>query len=286
MRFPFPLAVFGSVAEIERTTSGPIADWWDFGGIAAQIRKNEMYPIRGGGSEPFLIYKNLRGQEQAFIDLIENPEIVHYCLDKLFDLAYETSARIFEAIPGRVMISYVAEDMGGQTDLMISVRHIREFLLPGMKRMIDLAHQAGAYVFHHNDGSCRRIIPELIDARHRSAQPAPMALSGHGAGAAQTRFRRDSRPPRRHGQPVHASVRDRSTRSGRKSMDNLRILGAGGGYILAPCHNIQAITPPENVVAMYETAHENGWAGSYGRDRLPRVLNSGVSRFHEALKRS
>jgi uroporphyrinogen decarboxylase len=35
--------------------------------------------------------------------------------------------------------------------------------------------------------------------------------------------------------------------------DNLRILGAGGGYILAPCHNIQPVTPVQNVLAMYET---------------------------------
>ena len=42
-------------------------------------------------------------------------------------------------------------------------------------------------------------------------------------------------------------------------MDNLRILGAGGGYILAPCHNIQAVSPAENIVAMYETAYEYGW---------------------------
>jgi uroporphyrinogen decarboxylase len=40
--------------------------------------------------------------------------------------------------------------------------------------------------------------------------------------------------------------------------DNLAILGAGGGYILAPCHNIQSITPPENVVAMYETCYQLG----------------------------
>jgi len=44
----------------------------------------------------------------------------------------------------------------------------------------------------------------------------------------------------------------------REVEDNLRILGAGGGYILAPCHNIQANTPPENVVAMYETAYDLG----------------------------
>ncbi|GAB4456420.1 MAG: hypothetical protein Kow00120_25730 [Anaerolineae bacterium] len=41
--------------------------------------------------------------------------------------------------------------------------------------------------------------------------------------------------------------------------DNLRILGEGGGYILAPCHNIQANTPPENIVALYETGYAEGW---------------------------
>ena len=39
-------------------------------------------------------------------------------------------------------------------------------------------------------------------------------------------------------------------------LDNLRILGAGGGYILAPCHNIQAVSPVENIVAMMDAVHE------------------------------
>jgi uroporphyrinogen decarboxylase len=30
------------------------------------------------------------------------------------------------------------------------------------------------------------------------------------------------------------------------------------GYILAPCHNIQANTPIENIVAMYDEAHHSG----------------------------
>jgi len=45
----------------------------------------------------------------------------------------------------------------------------------------------------------------------------------------------------------------------REVLDNLRILGQGGGYILAPCHNIQPLTPPENVVAMYAACYESGW---------------------------
>jgi uroporphyrinogen decarboxylase len=41
-------------------------------------------------------------------------------------------------------------------------------------------------------------------------------------------------------------------------IDNMRILGDGGGYILGPCHNIQAVSPPGNIVAMYDTAYECG----------------------------
>ena len=40
--------------------------------------------------------------------------------------------------------------------------------------------------------------------------------------------------------------------------DNLRILGRDGGYILAPCHNIQPITPIENILAMYDEGYKRG----------------------------
>ena len=88
---------------------------------------------------------------------------IYYCLDKLFDLAYQNTLRIYEQIPDKVMLSYVAEDLGGQEGLMFSRDHIREFLLPGMKRIVDLAHSAGAYVFHHNDGAIRDVIPDMVD---------------------------------------------------------------------------------------------------------------------------
>ena len=32
----------------------------------------------------------------------------------------------------------------------------------------------------------------------------------------------------------------------------VEVLGKGGGYVFAPCHNIQAGTPAENVIAMYD----------------------------------
>jgi len=212
----------------------------------------------GGGSEPFLVYKYLRGDEQAFIDLIENPEIVHYCLDRLFGLAYENTQRIYEQIPGKVTITYVAEDLGGQEDLMFSPTQIREFLIPRMKRMIDLTHQAGAFVFHHNDGAIRKIIPDIIEAGIDVLNPIQWRCKGMEREA----FKKDfGEKLIFHGgmdnQKIlpFGSVEDVK----RETIDNLRILGEGGGYILAPCHNIQSVTRPENVVAMYETGYETGW---------------------------
>jgi len=95
-----PLAGFRSIGEVERNYAWPSPDWWDYGDIPDQIRGNEMYPIQGGGSEPYLIYKELRGDEQALVDFIENPEIAHYLLDKLFDLAYEDTRRTLEQARG------------------------------------------------------------------------------------------------------------------------------------------------------------------------------------------
>jgi uroporphyrinogen decarboxylase len=40
----------------------------------------------------------------------------------------------------------------------------------------------------------------------------------------------------------------------REVEQRITVLGKNGGYILGPSHAIQAGTPPENVVAMFDTA--------------------------------
>jgi len=253
-----PLAKYTSVEEIERNYRWPNPDWWDYSHIAKEIVGHEDLPVKGGGSEPFLKYCQLRGLEQGFIDLVENPEIVHYCLDKLFDLAYINTQRIYEQIPGKVLVSYIAEDMGSQEGLLFSPKQIHTFLLPRMKRMMDLAHQAGAFVFHHSDGAVRPIIPDMIGAGIDVLNP----IQWRCRGMEREGLKRDF------GDKLvfHGAVDNQQTLAfgtvddvRQEVMDNLRILGAGGGYIIAPCHNIQAVSPPENVVAMYDTGYHEGW---------------------------
>ena len=253
-----PLAQYKSVAEIEANYQWPNRDWWDYSGIPEQVRGKEELVIRGGGSEPYATYKWLRGVEQGYLDLIDNPEMVHYCLDKLYGLCYENTRRTYEMAPGKIIWTWVAEDVGSQEGLIVSLKHIEEFFLPHMKRMIDLVHQGGGYVFHHSDGSPRKNIPNMIRIGIDVLDPVQWRCKGmereglardfgdrlvfHGAMDNQFTM-------------VRGSVADVR----REAQENIRILGARGNYILGPCHNIQVVSPPENIVAMYEAGYEYGW---------------------------
>lgn len=253
-----PLAQYNTVEEIERNYTWPTVDWFDYSEVRKQIKGKEQYPIQAGGSEPFLLYKNLRGMEQAYMDLALNPEMVHYCLDKLFDFCYQNTERLYAQLPGQVTLSYVAEDMGGQDRLLFSPKMIRTFLLPRMKRIVDLAHSAGVYVFHHNDGSIRDVLPDLIGIGIDLLNPIQWRCKGMG----RAELKRDF------GDQVifHGGMDNQQTLPfgtvadvEREVLENIELLGKGGGYILAPCHNLQVVSPAENIVAMYRTGYQHGW---------------------------
>lgn len=253
-----PLSSFSSIEEIESHYTWPAVDWYDYSPIPRQIEGKERYPVKGGGSEPFLRYCQLRGIDQAFVDLALDREMVSYCLDRLFALCREDTCRIFEQIPGKVDLCYVAEDFGSQERLLMAPAVIRTLFVPRMKKMIDLAHSAGAAVFFHSDGAVREIIPDMIEAGIDILNP----IQWRCAGMDRAGLKRDFG-----GKVVfHGGVDNQETLpfNSREAvrdevLANIEILGKEGGYILAPCHNIQPNTPPENVAALYETGYANGW---------------------------
>ena len=126
-----------------------------------------------------------------------------------------------------------------------------------MKRIMDLVHSAGATVFTHSDGAVRPIIPDLIEIGMDVLNPIQWRCKGMEREGLKRDF----------GDRVifHGGVDNQHTipfgtveEVRREVRDNLRILGEGGGYILAPCHNIQSVGPAENVVAMYEEGYACG----------------------------
>jgi uroporphyrinogen decarboxylase len=255
-----PLSEFNSIKEIDKNYTWPSPDWWDTSSVAEQVESNRDWPLRVGGSEPMLTFKQLRGEAQAMMDLVLNPDIVHYCLGKLFDLAYEQTRRLFEALPNgaKPTFTYVAEDLGSQKNLMYSPKHIKEYLFPGMKRMIDLAHEAGAAVFHHDDGNITEILPDLVELGIDILNPIQWRADGMDRQWLKDEFGKqlvfhgalDNQQTLPFGTPQ--DVRD-------EVVENISILGKNGGFILAPCHNIQPNTSLENILAMYETGFEEGF---------------------------
>ncbi|MEW6249461.1 MAG: uroporphyrinogen decarboxylase family protein [Planctomycetota bacterium] len=247
-----PLAECRTIADIERMYTWPSPDWFDYAGLPARLHGRADYPVGAGHCEPFLVYCELRGLELAFKDLVARPAMVEHCLARLFDFEYQRNVRIYEALRGRVDVSYVAEDFGAQDRLLFSPQMIRRYFLPGMQRMVDLAHQAGAKVMTHSDGAIRPIIPDLVAMGVDILNPIQWRCAGMDRAALQRDFGAqlifhggvDNQQTLAFGTPADVE---------REVLDNVRLLGARGNYILAPCHNIQAITPPENVMALYET---------------------------------
>ncbi len=252
-----PLAEYESVEQIEANYRWPDPDWWDYSAIPEQLVGHEDEVLRGGHCEPYATYKWLRGVARGYMDLVDNPEMVHYCLDKLYDLCYHNMQRIYDAIPGKVIWSWVAEDYGSQEGLIISLGHIEEFFLPRMQRIIELVHSAGAFAFHHSDGACRENLPNMIGIGIDVLDPVQWRARGMEREALKRDF--GDRLVFHGAMDNQHTLAFGSVEEVRQEVaDNIRILGAGGGYILGPCHNLQAISPPENIVAMYDTAYEIG----------------------------
>ncbi len=253
-----PLQEAKTIEDLERY-NWPTADWFDCSNMraAAQEARKEKV-LMCGYMAPFYAHNYLRGLEQSLIDPLLDSELTHHFLDRLCDFIYEHHRRMFEACEGLIDVAQVTDDYGSQTGPLISLHVFREFYKPHLQRFIRLCKDFGIKVFHHDDGSMRAFLPDLVEMGIDILNPIQWICPGMDMVELKSEFG------------------DRISFHG--AVENQRILpfgtpeevraevrhcidafaSDGTGYILAPCHNIQANTPVENVIAMYEEAHQYG----------------------------
>ncbi len=213
--------------------------------------------VRSGEYEPFLLYCALRGMELAMMDLLVDQEFVDTALEHIFQYYYTVNQRTFELGKGRIDITYVAEDLGGQTALLFGVPEIRRFILPRQKKMADLARSFGIHVFYHTDGAARSIIPDLLDVTGiEILNPIQWRCPGMEREGLVRDFGKrvifHGAVDNQHTLPFGSVEEVRS-----EVLDNIRLF-SGARWICAPCHNLQPVTPTVNILTMYETVHEHG----------------------------
>ena len=190
-------------------------------------------------------------------DLALRPEIADAILGHVFDFHYEHHRRLFEAGRGRIDLTWVAEDLGSQTGPLMSLAMYRRFLLPNQIKMAELARSNGVHVMYHTDGAARMFLPDLIDrVGIEILNPIQWRCPGMDRKKLVAEF----------GDQIifHGSIDNQQTlpfgtvddvvREVRESIDSYR----NARWICAPCHNLQPVSPTENIVAMYEAVHEFG----------------------------
>jgi uroporphyrinogen decarboxylase len=196
----------------------------------------------------------LRGLEQSLVDPLEKPEFTHFLIQKISGFFTEYHRRCFEAARGLAQLTQVTDDYGSQAGLLISPRLFDQFYREPVQRGIDLAKEYGLYVFHHDDGDMRRLLPRLVDMGIDLLNPIQWRCGNWDLSALKSEF----------GDKIcfHSAVDNQYTlpfgtpEEVREEVRMLkRTLGRDGtGLIIAPCHNLQPVTPVENILALYEEA--------------------------------
>jgi uroporphyrinogen decarboxylase len=207
---------------------------------------------------PFYFHNLLRGLEQSLLDPLLEPELTHEIVTRISDFFYEYHRRVFEACEGLIDVAQVTDDLGSQTGPLISMDLYREFYAPQHKRFIDLCHNFGIKVFHHDDGSCRLFLPLLVEMGIDILNPIQWTCPGMDMESLKAEF---GRKICFHGAVENQRILpfgtpDEVRAEVRHCLDALA--SDGTGYILAPCHNLQVNTPVENIIALYDEAWRYG----------------------------
>ena len=257
----WPLAGAKTIDDLERYR-WPSADWFDFSKVQERARAlAEKQVVTAGYSAPFYYHNLLRGLETSFMDPLDDPEFTHHLIGHISDFFHEFHSRLFESADGCIDVSQVTDDYGSQTGPLIGLGTFREFYRPHLKRAINLCHDAGVRVMHHDDGAIRTFLPDLVEMGIDILNPVQHACPGMEMEGLKRDFGKalcfhggiDNQDVLPFGSPedVRAEVRH--------AIDALA--SDGTGYILAPCHNIQAVSPVENIIAMYDEAWNYGKVG-------------------------
>ena len=190
------------------------------------------------------------------LKMMTDPDHCHAYMMKFAEAAARTTEQYLEAVGEYVDVVFLTgADFGMQDREQFRPDLFEEFYVPAWRMVTDVVHRfPHVKTFIHCCGSVPNLIPHFIAAgvdclnpvQWTAANMDPKTLKQKygdkltfwgGAINTQKTFPR--------GTP------DEVRREAREILD---IFAPGGGYVVNPIHNILPEVPPENIVALYETA--------------------------------
>lgn len=238
----------------------PTPDDFDYSQIRAQCeRYKESCVVTGNAGLPDVINSTgmVRTMQQVLIDLILDEEACLRYIDRRIDVLFEVTRRTLEAAQGGIDVLAMGEDLGTQRGPTLSLDLFRQQIRPRHQRFVDLGRSYGIPVMIHSCGSSSWAFEDFVDMgidvvdtlQPEAKDMAPAYLKERFGDVLSFHGCISTAGPVAYGtlQDVVDNVRE-----------TLETMMPGGGYALAPTHQLQDNSPTENVVAMYEAAKAYG----------------------------
>ncbi len=231
-----------------------------FAAIARCLREHSPYAVSLSiGCSLFEWSQFLFGMEHAYLHMAGEKEAFAYFLDRLTDHHLATLHRLLPSLNGLIDVLVVGDDLGMQKGPQISRKMYRELFFPRHRKIYEAAKKlSGAHLFLHCCGGIYELIPDLIEAGVEILNPVQTSARNMDPARLKQEFGRDvtfwgggcdTQRVLPFGTPDQ--VRDDVRR-------RIEIFAPGGGFVWTQVHNIMADIPPENIVAMLETAATTG----------------------------
>ena len=198
--------------------------------------------------------QRVRGFCEWLEDLPLRPAFAEGLLARVLDVEAGIARRALAEVGDLADVVVFYDDLGFQDRCYMHPKLYRRLVKPYHAGLVAAIKGASpAKVLLHSDGSIHELLGDLVEIGIDAINPVQTTAAGM-----------DSRELKREfgeqlafwGAIDTQRVLPFGTQEdvGREVRQRIDHLGAGGGYVLAACHNIQADVPPENVLAMFEAA--------------------------------
>lgn len=200
----------------------------------------------------------LRGMEQGLMDLALNPKLVEALAERVtrwYEVFWDWA---LGEIGEYVDIVHMEGDLGQQSGPMFSPRVFRQIYKPRLRRVIDvIKRKSKAKFFLHSCGSVYWAIPDLIDVGVDILNPVQVNAVDMDSARLKREFGQDLVFWGGGSDPVllQYGTPEQIVDEVKRRIDDF---APGGGFVFGSVHNIQANVPPQNIVAMFDTALEYG----------------------------
>lgn len=252
-----PMQTFTHIEEFE---TYPFPDYeadYRWNGVDARVKAlihQDLIAVANMAMTIFEISWYMRGLDEFIIDMMVNPHLSEYLLERVTKLREVMARRFAQA---GVDILMLGDDIASQRDMMLDPKLWRDTLKHRLARVIKAAKKVNPdiLIFYHSDGNVQKVIPDLIEVGIdilNPVQPECMdpvllekeygdSISFWGTVGTQTVL------------PFYTPGQVKQTC--RALIENV---GKGGGLLLAPTHVIEPEVPYENIMAFLEAIEEYG----------------------------